>query len=57
MTRNKQAATTRTHQLTINGKPATDAEYARIMHAKPKPAPMTSANATLSSNRGFNFWR
>jgi hypothetical protein len=56
MTRNTLTTTTRTHQLTLNGKPATDAEYHRVMSAKPKASP-DIVPGTLSSNRSFRLLR
>ncbi len=41
-TTNKQ--TTERHVLLINGKPATPAEYNRIMNAKPRPASTTQGS-------------
>lgn len=40
--------TKREHVLIINGQPATDAEYARVMNAKPKKQSRAKANTSTA---------
>lgn len=56
MTTTTKTQDTREHSLIINGKPATPAEYNRIMNAKPRKE-RAVPQGDLNVNRGFSLMR
>jgi hypothetical protein len=57
MAEKKRVEDKREHQLLLNGQPATEQEYKRIVNARPQPTDDKELPNNLTKNHGFRLMR